>query len=142
MLVLHRGAVSMSQLSSPATSSVMAAPGSSPRPAPTTNAGGAVVSTGDVGRRHAPGPGQELQRVTRRLRRPEKEVPVCAAVSPGAAGAGHRSWRWRLLCAVRAVVSCVGRARGKVVASEAEVAAVRWLLLGSGRFYRGRGRVL
>jgi hypothetical protein len=92
---------------------------------------------GDVGRGRAPGPGQELQRVTRRLRRPEREVPA-AARSPGAARVGHRSWRWRLLCAVRAVVSCVrgGRAR-KGGGEPSGGREVRWLLLGSGRFYRG-----
>ena len=90
---------------------------------------------GDVGRGRAPGPGQELQRVTRRLRRPEREVPA-AAGSPGAARVGHRSWKWRLLCAVRAVVSCVGRARARKGGGErsgggrgAVVAFGKWAVL-------------
>jgi hypothetical protein len=75
--------------------------------------------TGDVvgrGRRHAPGAGQELQRVPRRLRRAEREVPVAAAArppGPGGARVGHGGSLDGCLLRVRAVVSRVGlTARG------------------------------
>ena len=99
------------------------------------------------GRGRAPGAGQELQRVPRRLRRPERELPAAAARPPGLGGArvGHgRDWGGGCLLgarafgrafAVRAVVSRVGRGaragkgggeRRAERTAEAEVAFGKW----------------